>query len=148
MASKCEFAMDYYYPFFIYNSSNDTIFLYVALGGNEGIEYPDTTISFNYNFVKLKQINPYQKYDDGHPYTIESLFAHKLHNDTLSIYLFDKDTLDIYPWEIIQQDYKILQRYDLSLEDIYTLKENDIPVITYPPDERMKNMKMYPPYGQ
>jgi hypothetical protein len=146
IASKCEFAMDYFYSFFIYNNSNDTIFLYVALGGDEGIEYPDTTISFSQNFVKQKQINPYQKYNDGHPYTIESLFSNRLHNDTLSIYIFNQDTLDTYSWDIIQRDYKILQRYDLSLEDIYALKENNVPVIPYPPSEKMKNMKMYPPY--
>jgi hypothetical protein len=141
--------MDYYYSIFIYNNSNDTIFLYVALGGEKGIEYPDTTISFSQNFVKQRQINPYRKYDDGHPYTIEYLFFNKLNNDTLSLYLFDKDTLDAYLWQTIQQDYKILQRYDLSLEDINNLKnENGIPVVVYPPTEAMKNMKMYPPYGQ
>jgi hypothetical protein len=57
-----------------------------------------------------------------------------LPHDTLSIYFFSQDTLNKYSWEEIQRDYKILRRYDLSIEDIHKLhNEYDIPVITYPP---------------
>ncbi|MDR1272999.1 MAG: hypothetical protein LBK12_00465, partial [Odoribacteraceae bacterium] len=69
--------------------------------------------------------------------------------DTASIYIFNQDTLNAYPWEEIQRDYKILQRYDLSLENFHELEnEYGIPVITYPPDARMRHVKMYPPYGR
>ena len=37
--------------------------------------------------------------------------------------------------------YKVLQRYDISPENIKSLKYN----ISYPPTEAMKNIKMYPP---
>ena len=36
-----------------------------------------------------------------------------------------------------------LQRYDLTLEDLNSLKWT----VPYPPDERMKDMNMYPSYG-
>ena len=64
--------------------------------------------------------------------------------DTFCLFIFDADTFNICSWEEIQSGYKILQRYDLSPEDIKALRDS----ITYPPDERMKDMKMYPPYGQ
>jgi hypothetical protein len=59
------------------------------------------------------------------------------------------DTINKYSWEEIQRDYKVLRRYDLSVEDFNLLyKKNGDSEILYPPDERMKYMKMYPPYGQ
>lgn len=36
----------------------------------------------------------------------------------------------------------IIQRYDLSLQDLQQINWT----LTYPPNENMKNMKMYPPY--
>jgi len=37
----------------------------------------------------------------------------------------------------------------LALTDVVTLKNKyGVPEIPYPPDERMKDMKMYPPYGK
>jgi hypothetical protein len=144
MASKCELVMDYDYPLYIQNNSDAHICFYIALGGNGGIMYPDTALFFNKEI--LIDIKPKTTYPNGRSSPIEELFY--FINDTLSIYFFNKDTLDTYSWEIIQYDYKILHRYDLSLEDIYTLTEKKGPVIPYPPSEKMKDMKMYPPYGQ
>ena len=62
--------------------------------------------------------------------------------DTLSIYLFHVDTLAKYSIDEIREDYKVLQRYDLSLEDLEHLDYK----LSYPPDAKMSGVKMYPPY--
>ena len=46
----------------------------------------------------------------------------RMPNDTLSFFFFHVDTVRKYPLEILQKDYKILRRYDLSSQDIITLK--------------------------
>jgi hypothetical protein len=56
--------------------------------------------------------------------------------------------LDAYTWEhessqTIIDNYLVLQRYDLGLEDIQKLGWS----LPFPPTEAMKDMKMYPPYG-
>ncbi|MCL2727598.1 MAG: hypothetical protein FWD56_04360, partial [Bacteroidales bacterium] len=61
--------------------------------------------------------------------------------DTLSFFIFDADIFNAYTWEEIQSGYMVLKRYDLSPQDLRALRRR----ITYPPDERMKNMKMHPP---
>ena len=96
--------------------------------------YPDTTIS-RYRRGELFKRGEARLYEYGH--SKEDPWV-----DTLSLFIFDADTFNNYSWEEIQSGYKVLQRYDLSPEDLRVLSKK----ITYPPDERMKNMKMYPPY--
>jgi hypothetical protein len=60
--------------------------------------------------------------------------------DTMRIFILSVDTVNKYTWEQIRLDYNILKRYDISLQD---LKRMDI---YYPPSEKMKDIKMYPPY--
>lgn len=62
--------------------------------------------------------------------------------DTVSVFVFNKDTFEMYGYENVRQNYRILVRYDLSISDIRSLQF----CLPYPPDESMKNMKMYPPY--
>ncbi|GHT77113.1 hypothetical protein FACS189413_19790 [Bacteroidia bacterium] len=76
-------------------------------------------------------------------------WAESLPLDTFSLFLFDTDTLACYSWSEIKTEYKILQRYDLSSGDIKKLlDEYDRVIIPYPPTEAIKDMKMYPPYGE
>ena len=83
-------------------------------------------------------------------YRLEDLIERSTYK-RCSFFFFHSDTLKKYPLEILQRDYKILQRYDLSSQDILKLydgkKGSTYPQIPYPPDERMKDMKMWPPYG-
>ena len=96
----------------------------------------DTTITRVKLGVPIKQGTSFSYgYDSGK----EDIWV-----DTLSLFIFDADTFNMYSWEEIKSGYKILQRYDISPENIKALKYN----ISYPPTEAMKNMKMYPPYGQ
>ncbi|MBR3936990.1 MAG: hypothetical protein IKJ66_03545 [Bacteroidaceae bacterium] len=48
--------------------------------------------------------------------------------DLLMFYVFSVDTLEKYSWEDIRKGYKILKRYDLSIDDLDSLNWT----ITYP----------------
>jgi hypothetical protein len=63
--------------------------------------------------------------------------------DTRVCFIFDADVLENESTQTIVDNYLILQRYELSLDDIQQLEW----VIPFPPTEKMKYMKMYPPYG-
>lgn len=135
------------YPFFIDNKSDFVISSYLALGRG-GVSYPDTTLSFNRENVGY-ETKPHTQLDRGIPTFSYKEWLDKLPQDTLSVYIFSKDTLDTYSWEVIKQKYNVLQRYDLCLKDFnILLNKNGYPMIVYPPSETMKGMKMYPPYNK
>jgi hypothetical protein len=63
--------------------------------------------------------------------------------DTLIIYVLDyKKILNTNP--NIDTIDVLLQRYDLTLDDLNKINWT----LSYPPDERMKDIKMYPPYQE
>ena len=129
------------------NDSEFTISFYCPLIGMTGSLYPDTTLTLDKKNIGYT-INPGMLIH----YNISNISYEKwissFSNDTVSIFIFNKDILDNYSWEEIQLDYKILRRYDLSLEDLKKLSnEKGTPIIHYPPSEKMKDMKMYPHYG-
>ena len=61
-------------------------------------------------------------------------------SDTISFIVYDFKDLENLEWSVIRDEYKILKRYDLSLEDLKKLNF----ALYYPPTEEMKYMKMYP----
>ena len=146
MLCKCS-CDDDHWSIDIYNNSEKTIFT------NNGWHYPDTTFAVNYVFDpfyndkkdtanKTQWAKPFQKcitYVGRHS-TWESNF--KYENDTVMIFIFDGDVIGNVDWEIVKKDYLILQRYDLSLQDLQKLNWK----VDYPPTEAMKEMKMYPSY--
>jgi len=139
-------------PLNLENNSNDTLGVYFAdcyytaypdtllpdkfenglLSGTEG-----NTTSIIYSFL-------------GAPETIYE----KLPKDTLSIFIlnmnnmnnmnnhYDVEEIDSM-WKEMNYGKRFLWRYDISLQDLRKLNF----LLSYPPDERMKYMKMYPPYG-
>jgi hypothetical protein len=124
------------------NNAEFDIICHLYFAPYYGHAYPDTTIFFD----KPSGIIKKGSYNVVYTALPMEDYINDMPQDTLSIYYFHVDTVQKYTWEQIKYNYKILQRYDLSLDDIYALKENNIPVIPYPPSEKMKNMKMYPPY--
>jgi hypothetical protein len=133
------------YSFCIQNNSKYTIRVHAATSANKGV-YPDTTLYTIESNDMTRKIIPFSEHFSEFGASPEEIFSY-LPKDTLSVYIFCQDTLDSYSWEEIQYGYKILRRYDLSIEDIKMLyNKNNVPKIPYPPDERMKHMKMYPPY--
>ena len=63
--------------------------------------------------------------------------------DTLSVYIFNIDTLYKYSWEQIWAGDRFCVRYDLCKKE---MEGNRIFYINYPPSESMKDIHMYPPY--
>jgi len=109
------------------NNYYDTIYTFVAWSGMEHI-YPDTTLPLNKPGMRF--VPPNKKWafiETGSGGNWSQIFL-QLPSDTLSVYLFNADTLAVYNWPQIQKEYKILKRYDLSLEDL----ERGNFTITYP----------------
>ena len=63
---------------------------------------------------------------------------------TVFVYVFDAEIIENTEWKVVKRDYLVLKRYDVSLKDLQQLDWT----ITYPPDERMKDIKQWPPYGE
>ncbi|MDR1526180.1 MAG: hypothetical protein LBS46_00735 [Dysgonamonadaceae bacterium] len=127
----------------IENNSKIHIFVY----GSEN--YPDTTI--NYPCPTWFDFRVVESGASGR--VVESLLGSwweerfDLKNlQYLSVFIFEKTFLEphILDENFIVTETMAIQRYDLTLEDLNSLNWT----VPYPPDERMKNMKMYPPYGK
>ena len=137
-------------PQFLYleNNSNDTLGVYTANGFHTA--YPDTLLPFNYKDGLLR--GGIEGTMTGSIYTfrgsLEESFK-RLPKDTLSIFILNmNNVLNTYInmdsiWQEMNYGERFLWRYDLSIQDIKKLNF----LLPYPPDERMKDMKMYPPYG-
>lgn len=126
------------YKFNVRNNSNKTLRFYIAYPYDINV-YPDTIL---FNQFSVARLVSHSTYHLGGFEKIDDKIA-KIPSDTLSFYFFDSETIETYSWEKICEDYKVLKRYDLSIEDIQLL-DYEIP---YPPTKQMKNMRMYPPYN-
>lgn len=108
------------------NKSPHDIGVYLALGGRDGIIYPDTILPDSDKFV-IKTIKSGKRYyyDSSTPWEENYRL---LPSDTLSIYVFHADTLRNNTWSVIRDKSMYLKRYDLSLD---VLEEMDY-TVTYP----------------
>jgi hypothetical protein len=66
----------------------------------------------------------------------------ELPKDTLSIFIFTTDVVKNVSWDKIREDYLVLKRYDLSVDDLKLLEFE----VSYPPTPEMANIRQYPPY--
>jgi hypothetical protein len=48
--------------------------------------------------------------------------------DTIAVFVFEPDTLDAYPWEVIRDEYKVLKTHFITIDDV--LKSDTI--VIYP----------------
>lgn len=64
--------------------------------------------------------------------------------DTMRVFILATDTVEMYDWDIIQKNYNILKRYDVSYEDLNNLNR----ILYYPPIPVMRDIGMWPPYGE
>ncbi len=101
--------------------------------------YPDTTISKK-NITLDIGVTRYSLDNQGKWEDVVS----KLPSDTLSIFIFDTATIENNSWDEVRENYLVLKRYDLSLEDLQLLDFT----VPYPPTPEMANMRQYPPYGE
>lgn len=134
------YGCDRFYGLHVTNNSDESIAVFVARPEfTEGV-YPDTSLLEN---VSLRTIVPGTNgiWDSYYPW--EKPYLEILPADTLSIYIISDHVYKTVPWDSIRKEYMILRRYDLSEKDLRLLDD----FIPYPPSEAMRNMKMYPPYG-
>lgn len=128
---------EYHNLFRFENNSTRDVYIYLGIVNREmgGSLYPDTAVARVKcgELFKQGKIRSYHYGDDKED---------PWRNNTFCLFIFDADTFNMYDWEEIKSGYKILQRYDISYENIKALKYN----IIYPPDETMNDVKMYPPY--
>jgi hypothetical protein len=116
--SSCEKAMETKYTVKLDNKTVTK--LYAAVGipgeGTAGI-YPDTSLPATRPIFSTIAPNAvgYVIYSS---IKLETFFEKDLPKDTLSIYLFNADNVDAMGWNVIQSQYKVLKRYDLSLKDL------------------------------
>lgn len=124
---KCEnINMDKKYAINLLNNAEHSIGCYFALGGKYGTLYPDTVLPATNQYI-IKEIKSGSRYIYDSGIKWNEIFS-KLLQDTLSIYIFHTDTLKQNSWEEIKNGYKVLKRYDLSLEDLENLNWE----LTYP----------------
>ncbi|UZD37510.1 hypothetical protein OL230_06490 [Capnocytophaga ochracea] len=140
---SCIPKMDIIYPIYIYNNSEKPIGFYIPAGGEYGLPYPDTLLPNTDNYIYNREIRP-KKHLQQDSWRKWKDVLKSFPKDTLSIFIFSTDTLNKYSWEEVRRDYKILRRYDLSIQDLELLDYK----VYYPPTPTMSRMKMYPKYGR
>ncbi len=124
----------------VINNSSHSIRFYLAIGNANAPVYPDTLLPTKMRPSVFHEVSPNTSGYSTSLVPWEEIVS-QLPQDTLSVFIFHADTISKYTsegiidryieligWEIIRDGYKILKRYDLSLED---LEETDF-TITYP----------------
>jgi hypothetical protein len=127
-----------------YNNYDKDTYIFFDIG------YPDTILPLRltHKFVNGEYTQAGQANGDAlalvHPRKdcLEYIFQHEV-TDTLMFFVLDVSTVQNNSWQTVGDNYLILQRYDLCLEDMNLLEWS----LPFPPTETMKHMKMYPPYG-
>jgi hypothetical protein len=119
------------------NNSDVDVYIYLGVADSSigGSLYPDTAIA------RVKCGVPFKK-GESRGYCYKYDYDEK-HTKILSLFIFNSDTFNTCNWDEIKKEYKIIKRYDISLEYIKSLSCN----ISYPPTEEMKNIYMFPPYN-
>ena len=118
--------MDKKYPVYLKNNADHSIGSYFGLGGEFGTIYPDTSLPSVNKYV-ITEIKPESRYIYDSGLKWEEVYS-MLPKDTMSVFIFHTDTLEKDNWEEIRNNYKILKRYDLSLDDLKRMNWT----ITYP----------------
>jgi len=131
--------MDKDYPLFVQNNTSGAIQASINEGGEFGPLYPDTLLPNSKVRLSLPIPSDQKLAVAGGTATWASVFATKFPSDTLSLFIYDSDTLATYDWPAVRSGYKILGRFDLSLSDLERLGY----VVKYPPDASMTGIKSF-----
>ncbi len=103
-----------FYPLDIKNSSSTIIGFYIAGKDAENV-YPDTTLPDVKPPLIFVDPNDLFTVDSREPW---SEYIAGMPGDTLSIYIFDRDTINQIPWAEIVTNNNILKRFDVSSDDV------------------------------
>jgi hypothetical protein len=109
----------------VINKSNKDIQVTAGCSKYRMNSYPDTILSTSNPSLLIVRSNDYNYLDHSKEW---SKVISELPSDTLSVYIFDSDTINAYEWSEIAAGYKILKRYDLSVQDLDSMNWT----ITYP----------------
>jgi hypothetical protein len=120
--------------------NNSSITISTRLNTDEGSLYPDTTITQGL-IDRMPILESGQTLSLGGFSPPENIFNNSP-ADTLSIYFFETEILNNNSFENIRDNYRVLKRYDLSVEDLELLNFE----IPYPPTPIMSLIKQFPPY--
>lgn len=98
------------------NNAGYPIAVYVAAGTEQRTAYPDTSLPASdkyvlYNTEGAASVCDYSNYKPWKYF--ETLPA-----DTLSVFIFNRDTLIAVGWDTVRTRNKVLKRYDLNLADL------------------------------
>lgn len=126
-----------FYTITVINQSSQMIY-FLPYDKFSEIQYPDTTLPIQKPDATILGIGAKFYIDKREPWSNE---INELPADTLSIFFFDKTVFEDSSWTEITNNYLVLKRYDLSLQDLERLNFN----VPYPPDETMEGIQMYPP---
>ena len=121
--SSCD--KDKSYTIRVENKTTKAIQVTAGYPGFGMYSYPDTTLPASKPSLTYVEVNDYNYLINRFKWDQEIL---KLPNDTLSIFVFSADTIKAYKWSEIKAGYKVLKRYDLSLQDL----EKSNWTVTYP----------------
>ena len=103
--------------------NNSNLRLYI----NPQVNYPDTSIDpYNPSVDKGNEIPPYSSKKIVQR-SWDQLVIRSA-SDTLMMFIYDANKIDSTSWDTIMNNYIILRRYDLSLEDLKSTNWK----ITYP----------------
>ncbi len=100
----------------IVNNSDITIWWQI------GRSYPDTTLSDENEWLvgrNTEQIaKPHSKISSFPSDNRETWFKANFPCDTMMVFVFDSYVMTNLPWEQVKNEYLVLKRYDLSLDDL------------------------------
>ena len=159
-STTCEPTVEYPYKqsLSVDNHSDFKLRVYIQTASGNGVEYevetiyPDTLLPLRreelvYLEDGLTLVPPHlNKICDEILGTQDAkTFLHThLTCDTMSVFIVHHDTLEKYGYQDVRLNNRLLVRYDLSIDEVdemnYTFR--------YPPDESMKDVKMWPSYNE
>lgn len=125
LANCCDNLMEKWYYIKVINLGQKPISVTVGYGRFLMNAYPDTTLPASEPDLYMIEGNDHVNLRSD--FMWEKVIE-EMPLDTLSIYFFDNDTLNKYGWNRVKEGYKVLKRYDLSVDDLKKMNWT----ITYP----------------
>lgn len=122
---SCENLSEKWYTIKIENNSNKQIIVSAGCGRYGLTSYPDTLLPDLE--PSLLSVNAHDYNDLSNSIAWEDIIK-KQPEDVLSIYFFNADTIIQFEWAEIKKGNKVMERRDLSLEDLQGMDWT----ITYP----------------
>jgi hypothetical protein len=112
---SCSTIADRKYSIKIQNNSSVGIMAVAGLKWCGMNEYPETKLPSNKPSLISVSAHDYNYIDSSIKW---EEIINSIDSDTLSIYIFNEDTIKAYDWSFIKAERKILKRYDLSTQDL------------------------------